>query len=162
LSEWWISQRCQGLPIAQNGFAGEAVVSDEVWEVEEIANLLGSRRRISMASTTDVLNHHLKCFGANDLDGVLDDYSPDAVLFTPSGPLKGTDAIRPFFKTIIAEFAKPGCSFAMAQQHVDGDYAYIVWSAETADNSYEFGTDTFVVRSGKILAQSFGAVIKAK
>jgi ketosteroid isomerase-like protein len=137
-------------------------VSDEVWEVEEIANLLGSRRRMSMASTTDVLNHHLKCFGANDLDGVLDDYSPDAVLFTPSGPLKGTDAIRPFFKTIIAEFAKPGCSFAMAQQHVDGDYAYIVWSAETADNSYEFGTDTFVVRSGKILAQSFGAVIKAK
>jgi ketosteroid isomerase-like protein len=115
-----------------------------------------------MVSTTDVLNHHLKCVFGNDLDGVLEDYSPDAVLFTPSGPLKGTNAIRPLFKNILTEFAKPGCSFAMAQQHVDGDYAYIVWSAETPDNSYEFGTDTFVVRSGKILAQSFGAVIKPK
>jgi ketosteroid isomerase-like protein len=117
---------------------------------------------MAMVSTTDVLNHHLKCFGGNDLDGVLEDYLPDAVLFTPSGPLKGTDAIRLFFKNMIAEFAKPGCSFAMAQQHVDGDYAYIVWNAETADNSYEFGTDTFVVRNGKILAQSFAATVKPK
>ena len=115
-----------------------------------------------MASTTDVLNHHLKCFGENDLGGLLGDYSPDAVLFTPGGPLKGAEALRLFFKNILAEFAKPGCSFAMDQQQVDGDYAYIVWKAETADNSYEFGTDTFVVRNGKILAQSFAAAIKPK
>ena len=43
----------------------------------------------------------------------------------------------------------------MKQQFVDGDYAYILWTAETADNVYELATDTFVVRDGKIVAQSF-------
>jgi hypothetical protein len=31
-------------------------------------------------------------------------------------------------------------------------------SAETADNVYEMTTDTFVVRDGKIVAQSFAAI----
>jgi ketosteroid isomerase-like protein len=56
-----------------------------------------------MASTKDVLDHHLKCFGEGDLKGILSDYAPDAVLFTPNGPLKGTDAIRPLFEAIFAE-----------------------------------------------------------
>jgi hypothetical protein len=45
----------------------------------------------------------------------------------------------------------------MKQQCVEGDCAYILWTAEAADNVYEVGTDTFVVRDGKIVAQSFAA-----
>jgi len=115
-----------------------------------------------MASTKDVLEHHLKCFGAGDLAGILSDYVPDAVLFTPSGALKGVDAIRPLFQTMFAEFRKPGASFSMKEQLVDGDYAYILWTAESADNVYEVGTDTFVVRDGKIVAQSFAGKITPK
>jgi hypothetical protein len=58
---------------------------------------------------------------------------------------------------MLLEFAKPGCSFTMHQRFVEGDYAYILWSAETADNLYGAATDTFVVRDGKIIAQSFAA-----
>ena len=60
------------------------------------------------------------------------------------------------------EFGKPGASFSMQEQRIDGEYAYIRWSAETADNSYEAATDTFVVRDGKIIAQSFAAKITPK
>jgi len=115
-----------------------------------------------MPTTSDVLDQHLKCFGENDLDGVLADYSSDAVLFVPGRPLRGPDAIKPFFQAFFSEFAKPGASFSMQQQYVEGDYAYILWSAETADNSYEAATDTFVVRNGKIVAQSFAAKITPK
>jgi ketosteroid isomerase-like protein len=115
-----------------------------------------------MPSTSDVLDRHLKCFAEYDLEGVLADYSSDAVLFVPTGPLRGQDAIRPLFEGLISEFAKPGSSFTMQQRCVDGDHAYILWTAETADNSYQFATDTFVVRNGKIAAQSFAAKIKAK
>ena len=87
-----------------------------------------------MASTKDVLDHHLKCFGEGDLKGVPSDYAPDAVLFTPDGLLKGADAIRRLFEGMFAEFGKPGATFKMKQQSVDGDYAYILWTAETADN----------------------------
>jgi len=115
-----------------------------------------------MPTTNDVVDQHMKAFSEHDLDGVLADYSPDAVLFTPSQPLKGRDAMKPFFQTLIAEFAKPGATFSMLQQRFEGDYGYILWSAETADNSYEFATDTFVVRNGKIVAQSFAAKITPK
>ena len=48
-----------------------------------------------MPTTGDVLDQHLRCFGENDLDGVLADSSSDAVLFEPGEPLKGPDAISP-------------------------------------------------------------------
>jgi len=115
-----------------------------------------------MLSTSDVLDRHLKCFAERDLDGVLADYSSDAVLFVPTGPLRGPGAIKPLFQGLVSEFAKPGSSFTMQQRCIDGDHAYIVWTAETSDNSYEFATDTFVVRNGKIVAQSFAAKIRPK
>ena len=115
-----------------------------------------------MASTQDVLDHHLKCFGEGDLKGLLSDYAPGTVMFLSDGPLRGVDAIRPFFQKLFAEFGKPGASFSLRQQSVEGDYAYILWSAETADNAYEVGTDTFVVRDGKIVAQSFAGKITPK
>jgi ketosteroid isomerase-like protein len=115
-----------------------------------------------MTTTQTVLEHHLQCFGAGDLDGILSDYAPDAVFFTPDGPLVGPDAIKQVFIAMFAEFGKPGASFEMLRQSVDGDYAYILWTAETADNVYEVGTDTFVVRDGKIVAQSFAGKITPK
>lgn len=115
-----------------------------------------------MASTTHVLDRHLKSFGEGDLTGILSDYAPGAVFFTPDGPLTGADAIRPFFQALIAEFGKPDSSFNMKLQSVDGDYGYILWTAETADNVYELGTDMFVVRDGKIVAQSFAGKITPK
>jgi len=115
-----------------------------------------------MASTKDVLDHHLKCFDEGDLEGILSDYAPSAVLFTADGPLRGVNAIRPLFQAMVAEFGKPGATFSMKQQFVEGDHAYILWSAETADNVYELGTDTFVVRDGKIVAQSFTGKITPK
>ena len=110
----------------------------------------------------DVVNRHLKCFSEGDLDGVLSDYAPGAVLFTPNGPLKGVQAIQPLFEAMIAEFEKPGATFHLQQMFVQGDYVYILWTGETADTVYELGTDTFVVRDGKIVAQSFAAKITPK
>jgi ketosteroid isomerase-like protein len=115
-----------------------------------------------MASTKHVIDHHLKCFGEGDLKGILSDYAPDAVLFTPDGSLRGADAIKPLFEAMVAEFGKPGATFSMKQQLVEGDYAYILWTAETADNVYEVGTDTFVVRDDKIVAQSFTGKVTSK
>jgi ketosteroid isomerase-like protein len=115
-----------------------------------------------MISTQDVLDHRLKCFGEGDLEGVLADYSPDAVLFMPTGVIKGVDAITLVFQQILLEFGKPGTQFILHQRFVEGDYAYIRWNAEASDNIYEAGTDTFVVRNGKIVAHTFSAKITPK
>ena len=115
-----------------------------------------------MVSTKDVVDRHLESFGRRDLEGILSDYAPGAVLFTPNGPLRGTEAMRPFFQALIAEFSKPGSAFSLKQLFVEGDYAYMLWAAETADNVYELGTDTFVVRDGKTVVQSFAGKITPK
>ena len=115
-----------------------------------------------MGLTKDVVDHHLKSFGERDLNAILSDYTTDAVLFTPEKLLRGIDEIGSLFKAMLAEFGKPGAAFALKQQSVEGDYAYILWTAETADNSYELGTDTFIVRKGKIAVQSFAGRIVPK
>jgi ketosteroid isomerase-like protein len=115
-----------------------------------------------MPSTAEVLEHHLVSFGKGDLDAVLSDYTEESVLFTPKGPLRGLAAIRPLFVSLLAEFGKPAVSFAMIAQHVVGEAAYIVWTAETTDNVYAVGTDTFIVRNGKIVIQSFAGKIDPK
>ena len=50
----------------------------------------------------------------------------------------------------------------MKQQFVEGDHAYILWTAETSDTVYELGTDMLVVQDGKIVAQSFTGKITPK
>jgi ketosteroid isomerase-like protein len=115
-----------------------------------------------MATTSEIVNQHLRSFAEKDVDGVLADYASNAVLFIPGGPLRGPAAIKPFFQDLVAEFSKPGATFSMREQHSDGEYAYILWSAETADNTYEAATDTFIVRDGKIVAQSFAGKITPK
>ena len=101
-----------------------------------------------MKSTNDVLDHHLKAIEQGDVNAVLSDYAPDAVLL--------------MVEEFVAEFQKPGTSSSTKQRLVEGDYAYMVWTAETADNVYELATDTFLVKQGQIVAQSFTAKIRPK
>ena len=115
-----------------------------------------------MDTTKDVLNHHIQSFGEGNLNGILSDYASNAVMFTPNGPLEGVEAIKNLFKGLLAEFAKPGSSFKLNHESVKGDYAYILWSAEAADNIYDMVTDTLVVKDGKIVVQSFAAKILPK
>jgi hypothetical protein len=119
-------------------------------------------KTMTTLSTSDVLDRHLNSFAKFDVAGIVADYSSDAILFTPTGPLRGPAEIKPLFQALVSEFAKPGSSFTMQHRSIEGDHGYILWTAETADNSYEFATDTFVVRNGKIVAQSFAAKIKRK
>jgi len=63
--------------------------------------------------------------------------------------------IKPLFQGLFAEFARPGATFDLQQQEIEGDVAYIRSVAETPDNTYELGTDTFFVKHGKIVVQTF-------
>ena len=90
------------------------------------------------------------------------DYTAESRFFTPDGLLRGSEAIRGPYASLFGEFAKPGMSFEMLRQEVYGDTAYIVWKAETADNRFELGTDTFLVQNGKIVTQTFAGKISPK
>jgi ketosteroid isomerase-like protein len=115
-----------------------------------------------VASTEAVVGHHLQCFGAGDLEGILSDYAAEAVICAPSGVVRGREAMAEMFRAFFAEFGKPGTTFNLGNQTYEGEIGYITWSAETPDNRYELGTDTFVVRGGKITAQTFAVKVSPK
>src|SRR3981189_1091745 len=118
------------------------------------------KQQNGVPTTQDVLTHHLNSFG--DIAGTMADYTAESRFFTPDGLLSGSEAIRGFFARLFEEFAKPGMSFEMLRQEVDGDTAYVVWRAETAGNPFELGSDTFIVQNGKIVTQTFAGKITPK
>lgn len=109
------------------------------------------------AETKAIVEHHLAAFGAGDMKDTLSDYTEASVVLTPGGELRGLKAIEGLFAALFAEFAKPGASFDLKLLSTSNDVGYIVWSAETADNVYELGTDTYLIKDGKIAVQTFAA-----
>jgi ketosteroid isomerase-like protein len=114
-------------------------------------------------ATQAVLDHHLAAFGAGDTDEILKDYSDESVLITADGPIRGLDALRAAFEGFFSGLFAPGTyDFVMDAFHVEGEVAHIVWHADCASADVVLGTDTFVVRDGKIAVQTFAARIDPK
>ena len=110
-----------------------------------------------MSTTEDVLDHHLEAFGEQDIDATMEDYTDDAVVITHGEVHRGRDEISDWFETqLFTEFEQADVTFTLTEKTVEGEYAYITWEADTPDNDYEFATDTFVIRDGKIVAQTLG------
>src|ERR1043165_7436255 len=111
----------------------------------------------SQTPTQDVLNHHLNCFAQNDLDGIMQDYTPESKLSTPEGTLKGIDAIRGFYVQVFPLFPTGKTSIDLKHMFVNDERAYIAWSTDSPIASIPIGTDSFIVRDGKIYWQTLAA-----
>jgi|SRR2546425_1564759 len=110
--------------------------------------------------TGKILLHHWQAFGAGDVEAIMAD---DAALITPEGTLKGLAQIRSLFANIFANmFPADKTSLNLTKQVVDGEIAYILWSGNSTFYNAPFATDTFVIRDGKIVAQTFAAQLEAK
>lgn len=112
-----------------------------------------------MTTTLEILDRHLATFGGQDLEGVMSDYAPDAVMFFAGGQARGTAQLREAFTGMFAEWGKPGVRFELLSKIVDGANAVIHWNAQTADNLYQGACDAFYVRDGKIVSHFFSAHI---
>jgi ketosteroid isomerase-like protein len=113
--------------------------------------------------TRTIIDHHLAAFGAGDTDEILRDYTGESVLITPNGNVRGLAALRAAFDGFFGGLFAPGTyEFTMDVLHVEGDVAYIVWHAACASANVPLGTDTFIVRDGKIAVQTFAAQIVEK
>jgi ketosteroid isomerase-like protein len=113
-----------------------------------------------LTDTGQVLNHHLQALGNGNLDEILDDYLEDSVLITPDRTIKGLSGIRSAFEGFLSGLFKPGTyELAFDARHVHGDVAYIAWHAKCASADIALGTDTFIVKGGKIMVQTFAAKV---
>jgi tetrahydromethanopterin S-methyltransferase subunit F len=103
-------------------------------------------------STEAVLQNHLRAATVG-VDAVMQDYTDRSVLITRDATYRGLAEIRGFFTALFGEL--PAGFFGamkMIRQEIVGEVAYILWERKPIISQ---ATDTFVVRDGKILFQTF-------
>jgi hypothetical protein len=115
-----------------------------------------------MSTTQAVLDHHLQQLASANLDGLMSDYTDDSTLVMADAAYRGRDEIRGFFAQAVEMFAQPGAELVLRQTRVDGDTAIIVWDGDTPQVRVDFATDSFIIRDGKILVQTFAAKMVPK
>ncbi|MEP6791805.1 MAG: nuclear transport factor 2 family protein [Ramlibacter sp.] len=104
--------------------------------------------------TEIIVRRHLQAFVEQQgLDAILADYADDACFLNDDRAYCGKPAIRGFFNDFVAALPPDAISqFKLHSLLAKGDVAYITWSA---GQKLPLGTDTFVVRQGRIVSQTF-------
>jgi hypothetical protein len=107
-------------------------------------------------STEAVLGRHLRSARVG-VDALMQDYTEQSVLISHEATYCGLAEIRQFF-TELLEGLPAGFfdEMKMIRQETLGELAYILWERQPILSR---ATDTFVVRNGKILFQTFTASV---
>ena len=103
-------------------------------------------------SPQQVFQHHAEALGAGDLDGIVEDYTDDAVFITPAGVKRGKDGIREAFTQLLADV--PNAAWELKTQTFEDDVLFLEWTAVSAATKVEDGIDTFIFRDGMIRLQT--------
>ena len=91
---------------------------------------------------------------------MVSDYTDESILITQAATYTGTEEIRAFFDGLIMHFPKQQSGFELDKFVVNDELAYIVWHANTPSLDVPYGTDTFIIKDGKIYQQTFAAQLK--
>jgi uncharacterized protein (TIGR02246 family) len=103
-------------------------------------------------SPQEVFRHHAEALGAGDLNGIVDDYTDDAVFITPAGVKRGKDGIREAFTQLLSDV--PNAEWDLKTEIYDDDVLFLEWAATSAATKVEDGIDTFIFRDGMIRVQT--------
>lgn len=110
--------------------------------------------------TKSVVEHHLQAFGKGDMKALLEDYTEESIIITPEVKLKGLTQIEELFTKLGSMFPPEGSEFNLVRMDVENDLGYIIWNAKTPIVNIPLGTDTYVVKDGKITVQTFAAKLE--
>jgi ketosteroid isomerase-like protein len=115
-----------------------------------------------MSTTDAVLEHHLDAFANQELEEIMRDYTDDSVVVTNVGTFRGLDEIEGLFADLFEEFSQEDTTIEVDDTVVEGEFAYLLWHADTPDNVYGFCTDTFYIPQETINFQTFAGKIEPK
>ena len=107
-----------------------------------------------------VFQHHAEALGAEDLDGIVADYSDDAFFMTPAGVLRGKAGIRQAFTKLLSDV--PKAKWNLKTQLYENDILLLEWTADSAKTKIDDGIDTFVFKDGSIRVQTVRYTLQNK
>jgi ketosteroid isomerase-like protein/uncharacterized RmlC-like cupin family protein len=105
----------------------------------------------SAMTSERVVRQYLAAWDARNIDAMLRTLAPDAVVVVPQqAPIQGRAAIRPLLKAFVDDFSQPGSTFRFDDLRAHGPIVTFRWSGDTPSTNYANGSNTFVVRNGRI------------
>ena len=112
------------------------------------------------AADTKVLDHHVANMKSGDLEAVLSDYAPDAVVVTPAGMVSpngvfiGKDT-RKLFSVLTSKDNLPGNkTMETKYEPLSADTTLMRWVQFKGTPKEVSGYDVFVIRGGKVVFQT--------
>jgi hypothetical protein len=114
----------------------------------------------AIAADTKVLDHHVANMKTGNLEGVLSDYAPDAVVVVPPGLANANGVFvgletRKLFSVLTDKDNLPGIKTMQTRYESAGpDTTVMHWVQFKGTPKEVTGHDVFVVRGGKVVFQS--------
>jgi hypothetical protein len=112
------------------------------------------------AADTKLIDHHVANMKSGNLEGVLSDYAPDAVVVTPAGMVSsngvfvGADT-RKLFSVLTDKDHVPGNKTMQTRYETLGpDTVLMHWVQFKGTSKEVAGYDVFVLRGGKVAFQT--------
>jgi len=104
-------------------------------------------------STREVFEDHLRLRSQGRVeDDLVRNYADNVALLCEFGPMVGRDSVRKSARRLGLQL--PEAEFEFPTKVVDGEYAFLVWTARSQDFAVEHGADSFVIRDGRIVMQT--------
>jgi hypothetical protein len=100
----------------------------------------------------EAFQHHGEVLVAGDLEGIVSDYSDDAIIITPDGVLRGKNGVRQAFEKLLGDL--PSANWELVSTNFADDILLLEWKATSEKTKAEDGIDTFVFRDGLIRVQT--------
>lgn len=104
-------------------------------------------------SAREVLEDHLNLRRQGDLETDLRrNYSEDIVLLCSEGKLRGYDGVRESARRLREQV--PNGRYEYLTVLVEGEFGFLEWSAQSDETLIRDGADSYLIRDGRIVAQS--------
>jgi hypothetical protein len=101
----------------------------------------------------EVFDDHLRLAQQRAFDeDMIRNFAPDCVVLTGRGTFRGHEGLRKLAQMLDDEL--PTGEWTYRVRLVEGDVAYLEWSADSGDALVDDGADSFVIVDGRIVAQT--------
>ena len=110
-------------------------------------------------SAEQVFEDHLQQSTVGSIEDDLSrNYSEDVVLLTGHGIFHGHDGLRHLARRLNQEL--PNGKFDYRTRLVEGEMAFLEWTARADGAAVEDGADSYLIRNGRIITQTIHYTVK--
>jgi hypothetical protein len=123
------------------------------------STLYRNGRASSDRSTEDVFRRHLELRKHGELEtDIAENYSHDVVILCCTGIWRGHDGVRECAAEL--ENYLPNAEFEYNVMRSEREFAFLTWTGKSESGDVHDGADSFVIRDGKIVAQTINYNVK--